>query len=47
MEDLTGKQFGPYKIVDQLVALGVDCIYGIPGDSNLPLIDAIRRDGRA
>jgi thiamine pyrophosphate-dependent acetolactate synthase large subunit-like protein/rubredoxin len=34
------------KIVDQLVALGVDCIYGIPGDSNLPLIDAIRRDAR-
>lgn len=34
------------KIVEQLVTLGVRCIYGIPGDSNLPLIDAIRRDGR-
>lgn len=34
------------KIVEQLVTLGVRCAYGIPGDSNLPLIDAIRRDGR-
>lgn len=34
------------KIVDQLVVLGVRYAYGIPGDSNLPLIDAIRRDGR-
>jgi pyruvate oxidase len=34
------------KMVEQLVRLGVECIYGIPGDSNLPLIDAIRRDGR-
>jgi pyruvate oxidase len=34
------------KIVEQLVALGVRCACGIPGDSNLPLIDAIRRDGR-
>jgi pyruvate oxidase len=34
------------KIVEQLVVLGVDCIYGIPGDSNLPLVDAVRRDGR-
>jgi pyruvate oxidase len=34
------------KIVDQLVSLGVRCAYGIPGDSNLPLVDAIRRDGR-
>lgn len=33
------------KIVEQLVRLGVRCIYGIPGDSNLPLVDAIRRDG--
>ncbi|MGC9308815.1 MAG: thiamine pyrophosphate-binding protein, partial [Thermoplasmatota archaeon] len=31
------------KIVEQLVALGVTHIYGIPGDSNLPLIDAIRK----
>jgi pyruvate oxidase len=34
------------KIVEQLVALRVDCVYGIPGDSNLPLVDAIRRNGR-
>jgi pyruvate oxidase len=34
------------KIVEQLVELGVECIFGIPGDSNLPLVDAIRRDGR-
>jgi len=34
------------KIVEQLVALGVKHIYGIPGDSNLPLIEAIRQDGR-
>jgi pyruvate oxidase len=34
------------KIVEQLAALGVRCAYGIPGDSNLPLVDAIRRDGR-
>lgn len=34
------------KIVDQLVAFGVKHIYGIPGDSNLPLIEAIRKDGR-
>jgi len=33
-------------IVAQLVALGVETIYGIPGDSNLPLIEAIRSDGR-
>jgi len=31
------------KIVEQLVALNVTHIYGIPGDSNLPLIDAIRK----
>ncbi|MEE9223319.1 MAG: thiamine pyrophosphate-dependent enzyme [Thermoplasmata archaeon] len=31
------------KIVEQLEAFGVDCVYGIPGDSNLPLIDSIRR----
>ncbi|MCW4043744.1 MAG: thiamine pyrophosphate-binding protein, partial [Candidatus Bathyarchaeota archaeon] len=34
------------KIVDQLVDLGVNYIYGIPGDSNLPLMEAIRKDGR-
>ncbi len=33
-------------IVEQLVSLGVPVICGIPGDSNLPLVDAIRRDGR-
>lgn len=31
------------KIVEQLVAFGVKHVYGIPGDSNLPVIDAIRR----
>ncbi|SES80460.1 pyruvate oxidase [Methanococcoides vulcani] len=31
------------KIVEQLEAFGVRYVYGIPGDSNLPLIDAIRR----
>lgn len=31
------------KIVEQLEAFGVRYIYGIPGDSNLPLIDAIRK----
>lgn len=34
------------KLVEQLVHLGVKYIYGIPGDSNLPLIEAIRKDGR-
>ncbi len=34
------------KIVEQLVRLGVRCVYGIPGDSNLPLVDALRRNGR-
>lgn len=34
------------KIVEQLVALGTKHIYGIPGDSNLPLIEALRKDGR-
>lgn len=33
-------------MVDQLVEFGVSEVYGIPGDSNLPLVDAIRRDGR-
>jgi pyruvate oxidase len=31
------------KIVEQLVAYGVRRVYGIPGNSNLPLTDAIRR----
>ncbi len=31
------------KLVDQLVAFGVKRVYGIPGDSNLPIVDAIRR----
>ncbi len=31
------------KMVEQLEALGVRYIYGIPGDSNLPLIEAIRK----
>ncbi|MEM2873218.1 MAG: thiamine pyrophosphate-binding protein [Nitrososphaerales archaeon] len=32
------------KVVEQLVAVGVKYIYGIPGDSNLPLIEAIRKN---
>jgi pyruvate oxidase len=32
------------KIVEQLVAYGVKRVYGIPGDSNLPLTDAIRKN---
>lgn len=31
------------KIVEQLESFGVKHIYGIPGDSNLPLIEAIRK----
>jgi len=31
------------KIIEQLEAFGVKYIFGIPGDSNLPLIEAIRR----
>ncbi len=34
------------KIVEQLVVFGVRFIYGIPGDSNLPLIEAIRKNGQ-
>ncbi|MFQ6034076.1 MAG: rubredoxin [Candidatus Bipolaricaulia bacterium] len=30
------------RLVEQLMAAGVKHIHGIPGDSNLPLIDAIR-----
>jgi len=32
------------KIAEQLVAYGVRRVYGIPGSSNLPLADAIRRN---
>jgi pyruvate oxidase len=32
------------KIVEQLVAYGVRRVYGIPGSSNLPLTDAVRRN---
>ncbi|MHA1472120.1 MAG: thiamine pyrophosphate-binding protein, partial [Promethearchaeota archaeon] len=32
------------KIIEQLVAIGVKHIYGIPGDSNLPLLNAIRKN---
>jgi pyruvate oxidase len=32
------------KIVEQLVAYGVHRVYGIPGDSNLPLTEAIRKN---
>jgi len=31
------------KLVDQLVAFGVKRVCGIPGDSNLPIVEAIRR----
>jgi pyruvate oxidase len=31
------------KIIEQLEAYGVKHIYGIPGDSNLPIIEAIRK----
>jgi len=32
------------KIVEQLAAYGVQRVYGIPGDSNLPLTEAIRKN---
>ncbi len=32
------------KIIEQLVAIGVKHVYGIPGDSNLPLLNAIRKN---
>ncbi|MDP6459446.1 MAG: thiamine pyrophosphate-binding protein, partial [Candidatus Hydrothermarchaeota archaeon] len=32
------------KIVEQLAAVGVERIYGIPGESNLPLVEAIRKN---
>ena len=31
------------KIVEQLSAFGIKYIYGIPGDSNLPFIEALRK----
>ena len=31
------------KVVEQLVSLGVEYVCGIPGDSNLPLMEAIRK----
>lgn len=31
------------KIVEQLESFGVKYVYGIPGDSNLPLVDSIRK----
>lgn len=31
------------KIIEQLAATGVKFIFGIPGDSNLPLVEAIRK----
>ncbi len=34
------------KIVEQLEEFGVRFVYGIPGDSNLPIIDAIRRSDK-
>jgi pyruvate oxidase len=32
------------KIIEQLVAFGVENVFGIPGDSNLPLVNAIRKN---
>jgi len=34
------------KIIEQLASLGVEYIYGIPGSSNLPLIEAIRKSNK-
>ncbi len=34
------------KIIEQLVSFGVKHVYGIPGDSNLPLINAIRENDK-
>jgi len=39
-----GKTNVAEKIVEQLVAYGVKKIFGIPGDSNLPLTEAIRKN---
>jgi pyruvate oxidase len=37
-----GKANVAEKIVEQLVAYGIKRVYGIPGDSNLPLTEALR-----
>jgi pyruvate oxidase len=37
-----GKSNVAEKIVEQLIAYGVRRVYGIPGDSNLPLTEALR-----
>lgn len=34
------------KIIEQLVAFGVKHVFGIPGDSNLPLVNAIRKNDK-
>ena len=34
------------KIIEQLVAIGVSHVYGIPGTSNLPLVNAIRTNDK-
>jgi pyruvate oxidase len=34
------------KILDQLSALGIEYVFGIPGHSNLPLIEALRKHGK-
>lgn len=34
------------KIIEQLVAFGVKHVFGIPGDSNLPLVNAIRENDK-
>ncbi len=34
------------KIIEQLSTFGVEYIYGIPGSSNLPLIEAIRKSNK-
>ncbi len=39
-----GKTNVAEKIVEQLVAYGVKRVFGIPGDSNLPLTEAIRKN---
>jgi pyruvate oxidase len=39
-----GKTNVAEKIVGQLVAYGVKRVYGIPGDSNLPLAEALRKN---
>ncbi|MFZ3166936.1 MAG: thiamine pyrophosphate-dependent enzyme [Candidatus Methanoperedens sp.] len=34
------------KIIEQLAAAGVKYVFGIPGDSNLPLVEAIRKQNK-